>query len=72
MAFSQTLRNFQKIMLAISTIWLCLFFENLSILTKTLILGHPPGKTHHFKPWQKIIQQTTITYGRFDSVPIHA
>ncbi len=44
MAFSQTLRNFQKIMLAISIIWLCLFFKNVSILTKTLIVGHPPRR----------------------------
>ena len=42
MALAQNLRIFKKIMLAILTIWLCLFSENFSILTKTLILGQPP------------------------------
>ena len=41
---AQTLRNSQKIMLAISTIWLCLFFENFSILTQILILGQAPRR----------------------------
>ncbi len=39
MAFAQTLRIFRKTMLAILRIWLCLFCENFSIVTKTLILG---------------------------------
>ncbi len=41
MAFAQTLRIFRKTMLAILRIWLCLFCENFSIVTKTLILGYP-------------------------------
>ncbi len=45
MAFAQTLRIFHKIMLAILRIWLCLFCENFSILTKSLILGQPPSTT---------------------------
>ncbi len=43
MAFAQTLWIFRKIMLAILCIWLCLFCENFSILTKILILGQPPS-----------------------------
>ncbi len=46
MAFSQTLRNFQKIMLEISNICLRIFFENVSILTKIPILEHPPSNSH--------------------------
>ncbi len=42
MAFAQTLQNCQKIMLAISSIWLCLFCENSSILNKIPILGQAP------------------------------
>ncbi len=43
MHFSKTLRYFQKIMLAISRIWLCLFFGKTSILNKMLILGQAPS-----------------------------
>ena len=42
MAFRPTLRNSKKIMLAILTIWLCLFCENFSILTQIPILGQAP------------------------------
>ncbi len=52
MAFAQTLRIFRKIMLAILRIWLCLFCENFSILTKILILGQPPRKRLN-KPGQQ-------------------
>ncbi len=52
MAFSQTLRDFQRIMLAISIIWLCLFFKNVSILTKTLILRHPPSRFSEVQGWE--------------------
>ncbi len=38
MTFAQTLWNFQKIILAISCVWLCVVFESISILTKTPIL----------------------------------
>ena len=41
---AQTLRNSQKIMLAISNIWLCLFFKNFSILNKMPILGQAPRR----------------------------
>ncbi len=51
MAFGQTLRIFRKIMLAILRIWLCLFCENFSIVTKILILGQPPRR------WKKITNQ---------------
>jgi len=40
---AQTLRNSQKIMLAISNIWLCLFFKNFSILNKIPILAQAPS-----------------------------
>ncbi len=50
MAFAQTLRIFKKTMLAISNIWLCLFFENFSILTKTPILGQPPWRESYDSP----------------------
>jgi hypothetical protein len=43
MHFSQSLRYFEKIMLAILTIWLCLFFQNALILAKIAILGQPPS-----------------------------
>ena len=39
---AQTLRNSLKIMLTISNIWLCLFFDNFSILNKIPILGQAP------------------------------
>ena len=44
---AQPLRNSQKIMLAISTIWLCLFCENFSILTKIPILGQAPSTAYY-------------------------
>jgi hypothetical protein len=44
MPFAQTLRNCQKIMLAISGVWLCLFSGNFSILTQMPIPGHPPSQ----------------------------
>ncbi len=40
--FAQTLQNCQKIILAISHIWLRLFCENSSILNKKSILGQAP------------------------------
>ena len=40
---AQILRYFQKIMLAISHIWLRLFFENALILNKMSILGQAPS-----------------------------
>jgi hypothetical protein len=43
----QTFRYFQKTMLAISIIWLCLFSENASILDKMPILGQAPSPKFH-------------------------
>ncbi len=40
---AQILWNCQKIMLAISHIWLCLLWDNFSILTKNPILGQAPN-----------------------------
>jgi hypothetical protein len=40
---AQTLQNLRKIMLAISLIWLCLFYENYSILNEMPILGQAPS-----------------------------
>ncbi len=44
---AQTLRYFKKIMLAISPIWLCLFFGNALILNKMPILGQAPSLAHN-------------------------
>ncbi len=44
--FAQTFRYFHKPMLAILSIWLCLVYENASILDKNPILGQPPGPLH--------------------------
>ncbi len=40
---AQTFRYSHKTMLAISTIWLCLFCENASILNKMSIFGQAPS-----------------------------
>jgi len=45
---AQTLQNFQKIMLAISHIWLCSFWENFSILNKMPILGQAPRRLVYY------------------------
>ena len=45
---AQILRNFQKIMLAISNIWLCLLFRNFSILNKMPIIRQAPRRVALF------------------------
>ncbi len=75
MAFAQTLRIFRKIMLAILRIWLCLFYENFSILTKILILGQPPRvffSTIHFRVLEKSSKHILPGQNRFTfHGPIH-
>ena len=80
MAFAQNLRIFQKIMLAILSIWLCLFSENFSILTKTLILGQPPSKiamqigirrNYLYKWKEQMAKKTLVHRGYHGSIEVN-
>ena len=77
MAFAQNLRIFKEIMLAILSIWLCLFSKNFSIVTKTLIVGQHPRRpsdnalsAHIFVKHEKLSSEYYIyACGNFSSLP---